>query len=182
MSTSYPGSKQTFTDPVAGQPTDQAPVADGLDTLGALQDRVGYTNATASRSGSHEAQLAALWAWVDGETMQPYHAVGTAGTNATAICGSACQVGYVAAYNTAGSAYYVKLYDTAGTPSVGTDPPVLTLLVPGGGTAGAGNNLPLPAPVTFATGLGLGLTAGAADSDTGAVGAGQAVVNLGYRV
>ena len=72
---------------------------------------------------------------------------------------------------------YVKLYNKASAPTVGTDVPVLTIPVPAGGPV----NLPFGATGhRFATGIALAITANAADSDTTAVGASEVKVATAY--
>ena len=73
---------------------------------------------------------------------------------------------------------YVKLYNKATAPTVGTDTPVLTVPV------AAGQSLELFVPggiAAFADGLGIGATTGVADADTGAPGANEVIVNILYR-
>jgi len=74
----------------------------------------------------------------------------------------------------------VKLYNTAGAPTVGTDTPVMVIRVPGN-TAGAGIVIPFPHGVAFATGIGIGVTTGVADNDTTAPTANEVIVNLMYK-
>ena len=74
---------------------------------------------------------------------------------------------------------YLKLYDKATAPTVGTDTPVNTLLIPGNAT-GAGGTLNLMPGAFFDLGLWFGLTTVVADADTGAVAADEIVVNMWY--
>ena len=98
-------------------------------------------------------------------------------TNAASVKASAGTVYSVTASNTSASPRYVKLYNKASAPTVGTDVPVLTIPVPAGGTV----NLPFGATGhRFATGIALAITANAADSDTTAVGASEVKVATAY--
>ena len=74
---------------------------------------------------------------------------------------------------------YLKIYDKATAPTVGTDVPVLTIPVPTH-TQGAGIVIPIPNGVTFSNGIAIAVTGGVADSDTTAVGADEVVINLTY--
>ena len=112
--------------------------------------------------------------------MTPYKLISAASTNATSVSASARRVGHIACYNTYASPRYLKVYDKATAPTVGTDTPVQVILIPGATSTGAGNNLPLAQPLSLTLGLAFALTTGMADSDTGAVGATEIVVNLGY--
>ncbi len=107
-------------------------------------------------------------------------AVSAASTNATSAKGSAGQVFGWAVFNTNASARYLKIYNKATAPTVGTDTPVLTITIPGN-TAGAGANVEFANGIAFGTGIGWALTTGVADSDTGAVAANEIVVNLMYK-
>lgn len=108
-----------------------------------------------------------------------FRRISTADTNAASVKGSAGQVYGVYMSNINASPRYVKLYNKATAPTVGTDTPVMTLLVPGN-TAGAGGTFGMPSGIAFGTGIGVAITTGVADSDTGAVAANEIVVHLFY--
>lgn len=79
-------------------------------------------------------------------------------------------------FNAGGAAAYVKLYDKADAPVVGTDTPALVLAVPTVGNA----RLDLGQAMQFRNGLGIGIVTGAADTDNTAVAANQIKVALVY--
>jgi hypothetical protein len=106
--------------------------------------------------------------------------ISAASTNATNVKNSAGQVYAVQVFNTNAAARYLKLYDKATAPTVGTDTPVKTLTIPGN-TAGAGLVLNWDKGLVFSSGIGFGLTTGIADNDTGAVAANEIAVNLDYK-
>jgi len=89
------------------------------------------------------------------------------------------QIYKILAFNTNAAARYLKLYNKATAPTVGTDVPVATLLIPGN-TSGAGLNISFEYGMNFSTGIGFALTTGVADLDTGAVAANEIVVNILY--
>lgn len=99
-------------------------------------------------------------------------------TNATSVKTSAASLYSIMASNTGAAIRYLKLYNKASAPTVGTDVPVLTIPIPAGGFI----NPPLGAMgVRFATGLAYAITTGAADTDTAAVSAaGEVKVKLDY--
>lgn len=100
-----------------------------------------------------------------------------ASTNATVVKASAGTLYSVTVSNTGAAARYVKFYNKATAPTVGTDVPVFTIQVASGAT------LNVPFGTTghrFATGIGLAITANAADSDTTAVGAAEVKVATSY--
>ena len=102
--------------------------------------------------------------------------VSAASTNATSILAAPCEVTKLTVSNTNAAARYLKVYDLAVAPTVGTSVPVATYIIPGS-TTGAGSNIPLMLPDSFQFGFALGITTGAADSDTGAVAANEIIVN-----
>ena len=107
----------------------------------------------------------------------PYKLISAATTNATSVSATANTLlyGYYIS-NTNAAVRYVKFYNKASAPTVGTDVPVLTLAIPASGAA----NVSFPAGVNFTTGLAFATTTGAADTDTAAVAATEVIVNLAY--
>lgn len=98
-------------------------------------------------------------------------------TNGTNVKGSAGRVYAIQGYNAAAAVRYLKLYNKATTPAVGTDTPVKTIAIPGT-TVFA---LDWPIGYSFATGIGFGLSTGSADNDTGALTAGDILgLNIDY--
>jgi hypothetical protein len=88
-------------------------------------------------------------------------------TNPTAAKASAGNLFNVNGYNSSATVTYLKFYDKATAPTVGTDVPVLTLAIP----ASAVFSYDLDG-FRFATGIAYGLTTAAADNGTTAVAAG----------
>lgn len=109
-----------------------------------------------------------------------FSAVSAATTNATSVKASAGQIYKVTAFNIASTPRYLKIYNKASSPTVGTDVPVDRIIIPGN-TAGAGVSVNIPVGDAYATGIALAITAGIADSDTTAVGANEVTVNIGYK-
>jgi len=98
-------------------------------------------------------------------------------TNATSVKASAGTVYSVTVSNTGAAAAYLKYYNKASAPTVGTDVPVITVSVPASGTVA------IPATdfgIRFSTGIALAITNLAADSDTTAVAAAQVKVITAY--
>lgn len=98
------------------------------------------------------------------------------------IKGSAGVVYTIAAFNRTAAPLYLKFYNlTAGNCTVGTSTPVLTFLVPGNGDSdGAGFILNNPLGFGFDTAISVACTTAVADADTGAPGANDCIVNVGY--
>lgn len=85
-----------------------------------------------------------------------------ASTNATSVKTSTGQIFGYALHNSTASAKFVKLYNKASAPTVGTDIPVLTIIVPANGSESFSTSL----GVTFATGIAYAVTGAIGDTDT----------------
>ena len=99
------------------------------------------------------------------------------------VKGSAGQVYFIHAMNLAASKRYLKFYnDTAANVTVGTTTPVLTFVLgTQGDTNGAGFTLAIPQGIAFSAAITIAATTGFADNDTGAPGANEVIVNIGYN-
>jgi hypothetical protein len=99
-------------------------------------------------------------------------------TNSTLVKGSAGRVFKIRGYNAKAAVAYLKLYNKATAPTVGTDTPVVTIPLKASDMfdidfAGLG--------LGFATGIGFGLTGAVADADTTALVAADVVgLNVFY--
>lgn len=105
--------------------------------------------------------------------------IATADVNSVSLKGSAGTIagGYV--FNTSAATKYLKLYNKATAPTVGTDTPIMTLpIAPSTGLllAAAFDNFGL----WFSTGIGYAITGAAADADATALTAGDVILNLIY--
>jgi hypothetical protein len=110
----------------------------------------------------------------------PYKLVSAATTNATSLKASAGVIYGIQVTNVNASPRYLKLYNKASAPTVGTDTPVKTLIIPGNAT-GAGSNVPIPVRgINFSTGIAFALTTEATDAGTTGVAANEIVVNIDY--
>ena len=101
-------------------------------------------------------------------------------TNATNVKASAGQVYNIQCFNVNAAVRYLKLYNKASAPTVGTDTPVKTLAIPGN-TAGAGFVIGWPQGLEFGTGISFALTTEATDAGTTAVALNEITVNLDYK-
>lgn len=93
------------------------------------------------------------------------------------VKGSAGQLYGWYLFNNAAAVRFVKFYDKATAPTVGTDTPVLTIALPAGAAANEIGTHGLP----FANGIGVGAVTGVADNNTGAPAANDVVINLFYK-
>jgi hypothetical protein len=100
-----------------------------------------------------------------------------ASTNAAFIKNSAGTVYNVFASNTNAAVRFVKFYNKASAPTVGTDVPVITIAIQPNATVHADMGT---LGHRFATGIAIAITTGAADSDTGAVAANEIKVLTSY--
>jgi hypothetical protein len=92
-----------------------------------------------------------------------------ASTNATSVKASAGNVVSIDVFNNAAYAVFLKLYNKASSPTVGTDTPTWTIPVAPGG----GFSREFPAGDSFATGIAYAITKLQPDSDTTVVAAGD---------
>jgi hypothetical protein len=109
-----------------------------------------------------------------------HRAISAASTNATNVKASAGQVYDIQVFNTNANPRYLKLYNKASAPSVGSDTPVKTILIPGN-AAGAGVVKNWDKGLEFSTGISYALTTGIGDADATAVAANEIVVNIDYK-
>ena len=103
--------------------------------------------------------------------------VAAASTNSTLIKAGPGELSGFVLINPSAAVKFVKFYDKATAPTVGTDTPIMTVLVPAGDTV----ILPAIDRVEFENGLGLGITGAAADNDTTAVVAGDVISQVFYK-
>lgn len=93
-----------------------------------------------------------------------------ASTNATSVKTSNGRLYSVQVTNTSASTKWVKFYNKASAPTVGTDTPVARYAIPAGW---CGELFDSPMGRAFSTGIAYAITGGGADSDTTAVAAGD---------
>lgn len=146
---------------------------------------------TAYTSGTISASLAgtaAYTAYTGSNQMIPatstsvgaslhHHLISAASTNATSVKASVGVVNSITLSNNGATVAYVKLYDKASAPSVGTDTPVLTVLVPINGTVSVNSGY---AGLRFPTGIAYAITGGMAVADVTAVALSQVSVSINY--
>lgn len=100
-----------------------------------------------------------------------------ASTNATSVKASAGKIYRIDAFNSDTVGYWVKFYNKASAPTVGTDVPVATKYVPAGG----GFVLQSTTGIPYTTGIAIATTLLATDADTTVVtNANKLVINLRY--
>lgn len=99
-----------------------------------------------------------------------------ASVNATLVKPSPGVVYRIDGYNNNAAARFLKLYDKAVAPTVGTDVPRKVFRL------NPTSNFSFDLAAKFSAGIGYGLTTGAPDNDTGALTAGDIVqLNIDYR-
>lgn len=104
-----------------------------------------------------------------------YHVVAAASTNAASIKGSPGQLASVHVFNNAAYPVYVKFYNKASSPTVGTDTVKLTVGVQAGLRADVTFK-----PTDFSTGIAIAMTKGITDADTTALLLSDCVVDVEY--
>lgn len=88
-------------------------------------------------------------------------------TNATSVKAAAGQVYGWLMYNNTASAKYLKLYNKASAPTVGTDTPFFTISLPANG----GHDYSAPMGIPMDTGIAYAITGAITDADTTATAA-----------
>ena len=115
----------------------------------------------------------------------PYFLNSAATTNGALILTGTSNVSSFYATNEGATAAYIKLYNKATAPTVGTDVPEMTILVPGAALGGVPGVATIPIGFhgfRFALGLGIAITRNAVHTDTTAIGAGDVKVKLSRTV
>lgn len=111
---------------------------------------------------------------VTGATL--HKAISAASTNATNVKSSGGKVYHIIAINLNAAIRYLKLYNKASAPTVGTDTPVAVIPLP--------PNVPVviatAVGMQMSTGISYALTTGIADNDNSAVAANEILVNIQY--
>lgn len=105
--------------------------------------------------------------------------ISAASTNSTVVKASPGNLYTIVAIGFTSTVRYLKLYNKATAPVVGTDVPVMTIPVPANIQA-AGVVIPVSVGIDFSNGISMAITSGSADNDTVAIVAGDVVVNLVY--
>ena len=109
-------------------------------------------------------------------TSDVYHLISAGSTNAGVVKAAPGQVTGYYIVNTAAAFRYVKLYNKASSPTVGSDTPRIVLGVPPTSAA----NVAFDLPPFFGTGIAIATVQGVADSDSTAVSANDLAVSLYY--
>lgn len=111
--------------------------------------------------------------------LKMFHRVSTADTNAVAIKAGGGTVHWIHATNVNAAVRYLKLYNLAVAPTVGTSVPTITIALQGG-TTGTHTDIPIPLGLDFDVGIAMALTTEATDAGSTGVSASETVVNIGY--
>jgi len=109
--------------------------------------------------------------------LSTYKLISAGTTNAQSVKGSAGQLYGWYISSSAVKTRYIKFYNKASAPTVGSDTPVLTLGIPGGGAA----NIEYTNGIDFTTGIAIAMTVNAADADSNAITANDITINLLYK-
>jgi len=101
-----------------------------------------------------------------------------ASVNATLVKNAPGTVFFIGGVNTNAAIRYLKLYNKASAPVIGTDTPFMTFALP----ASSPFNIPIGGSgIAFSIGIGFGLTVNAPDADATAVAAGDILgLNISY--
>lgn len=168
-------------DPVIGATNETAPASDTATSgLNGRLQRIAQrlTSLLTQGTGAASAALRSVLADDAGVISVGRLISCAATTNGTNVKGSAGAVFSVRGYNTAAAVKWIKLYNKATAPTVGTDTPVLTFAAP----PSAAFHIEFANGRYFSTGIGYGMTGAVADADTTALAAGDIVAfHVEYR-
>jgi hypothetical protein len=103
--------------------------------------------------------------------------VSAAGTNATSVKASAGTIGTCVLTNTTASVKFVKVFNKASSPTMGTDTPVIQFPISANSTLDVSSSF---AGLRLSTGIALATTGGSALLDNTSVAAGDVLVNMTY--
>lgn len=151
----------------------------------ALVDETGTTSVTENQVGAFRMTadrklITTPYAHATAGGITPAKYISAATTNATSVKASAGKIHSIIAINTVGNIRYLKLYNRASAPTVGTDVPIHTIPIPAN-VSGAGVAISFgDIGLAFSTGIAFAITANVADNDATAIGANDVVINLGY--
>jgi hypothetical protein len=109
-----------------------------------------------------------------------YRRISTASNNSVNVKSSAGLLYGIVAFNINASVRYLKIYDKATAPTVGTDTPVLTIGLTGGAACTVVSFLG-EIGLTFVNGIGIGIVTGIGDSDNTSTAANEQIVHLFYK-
>lgn len=109
--------------------------------------------------------------------MKVYHKDSANSTNGTLVLTGARTLKTVKCTNTTATQRFLKLYDKATAPTVGTDVPLLNIPIPANGKI----DLTFKDPMPFALGLGYAMTAAQVYTDTAAVALNALSLDIKYN-
>lgn len=104
-----------------------------------------------------------------------FRLISAATTNATVVKAGPGSITLIVASNLNAAVRYLKLYDKATAPTVGTDVPFMVISLPLGGVPVV---IALNSGIQFATGISIALTTGITDADTTAVAVSEQAVSI----
>lgn len=165
--------------PAAIKPASTAPVATDKALVVGIHPLSVNSNGSKTSANSAPVVIASdqsgvpvgVTATANGATSSRINAAAT--TNATSLKASAGQLYTIDAFNVAAYNVFLKLYNKASAPTVGTDVPVMTIPI----QAGGGYSKTWPMGLPFATGIAYAITKLQADTDTTVVVAGDLTGN-----
>ena len=160
--------------PIAIAEIDGAAIASGNGVTGPGSLRVTLASDTTANTNPFLMTQVASAAQGAGST---HHLISAASTNATSVKASAGTIGTLQVSNLNVVTRYLKLYNKASAPTVGTDTPVMTILIP------PSANLFLDCGATgirFTTGIAYALTTGITVADATAVNASEHSLGIFY--
>ncbi len=109
--------------------------------------------------------------------LSQHRLISAATTNATVVKASQGNIYNIQAFNNGVAAAYLKFYNIATSPTVGTTTTVKVLMLPPGG----GLTVDSSAGIQFATGISYSIVTNLVDTDATAIAINQVAVNIDFR-
>jgi len=106
-----------------------------------------------------------------------YSLISAATTNLNVVRDNGGNLGSIIAIGLTSDVRFLKIYNKASEPILSTDVPKLIIPIPAN-TQGAGVAISFKDSIAFNLGISIAITSGFANNDTGAIGAGDVIVNL----
>lgn len=159
------------------------PLTVSIDDVNIPQNATGWPTSVPVTIASSVSLSAAITAMsisaTSGGVSSRHKLISAASTNAALVKNAAGVLNGGIVVNTGTNVAYLKFYNKASVPAVGTDIPVYTIPILPSGYVDI-NALTGTVGDRFTTGIAYAITGGYADNDTTAVSAGQVFVNLNY--
>lgn len=171
------GTATVFLKAVTGSPliTLTNPLPTGANVIGAVTQSGTFTVMPGNTVNTSAWLIEQRTGTTNGSTTSTVNSAAT--TNATNLKATAGMVYVISAMNTSAATKYIRIYNKASAPTVGTDIPIMVLAVP----ATSSKEFGFPMGLKMATGIGYAITNAAGATDATAVAAGDVQLLINWQ-